>query len=379
MYYKPFMSDQLSFLGMGNMRLPRLQNAGDDFRNVQIDYEKAEEIIDYAMANGINYYDTSHIYGGSEEFLGKALSKYPREDYRLCTKYNAMGGTDFKGIFEGQLERLQTDYIDFYMIQAVLNDQSANNYLKSGCMEFMEEQKKAGRIKHIGFSAHAPASTLEWFASAYPWELAMIQVNYFDWAFAGADEQYRVLTEKGIPIVAMEPARGGRLATLNDEATAMLKAFRPEWSVASWAYRWLMSLPNMQVVLSGMSAIDQIIDNVETFSELSPLSEEETAVLEQVREMLKAEIVVPCTDCRYCVEDCPEEIDIPEAMKVYNDLRILSWAMSGPTLERLRVGEKTPADCSACKTCLERCTQAINIPEIMEELKGRLTRTGRRE
>ncbi|MCL2046725.1 MAG: aldo/keto reductase [Oscillospiraceae bacterium] len=378
MHYKDFQGKQFSFLGMGNMRLPRSAGSGEDFRNAVIDYEKAAEIIDYGMANGVNYYDTSHIYGGSEEFLGKALSKYPRDSYYLCTKYNTMGGPDFEGNFQGQLERLNTDYIDIYMIQAVLNDQSAENYLKSGCMEFIEKQKEAGRIRHVGFSAHAPASTLEWFVKAYPWEIAMIQLNYFDWAFAGADEQYKVLTDNGIPVVAMEPARGGRLANLSDEATSMLKALRPDWSPASWAYRWHMGLSNMLVVLSGMSALEQIVDNVNTFETLSPLTDEENTLLDQVREQLKSEIVVPCTECGYCLEDCPAQIDIPEVMKVYNDLRILSWAMSGQAIAKLRDAEKTPADCTACKTCIERCTQAINIPEIMEELTGRLSSGGRR-
>ena len=377
MYYKQFKGDRLSFLGMGNMRLPRLPSGGDDFRNVQIDYDKANEIIDYAMANGINYYDTSHIYGGSEEFLGQALSRYNRGDYRICTKYNTMGGPDFKANFEQQLKRLKTDYIDFYMIQAVLNDQSAQNYLDSGCMEFILEQKEAGRIKHFGFSSHAPAKTLEWFVNAHEWEIAMIQINYFDWAFAGADEQYRVLTEKGIPIVAMEPARGGRLANLSDEAAATLKNFRPEWSLASWAFRWLMGLPNMLVINSGMSTMDQIVDNVNTFETLAPLTIEETTVLEQVREQLKTEIAVPCTECRYCVEDCPAEIDIPEVMKAYNDLLLGSWATSGEIMAKLRSAEKTPTDCTACKTCIERCTQSIDIPKIMEELSGRLRGTSR--
>ncbi|MCL1914896.1 MAG: aldo/keto reductase [Eubacteriaceae bacterium] len=372
MQYKQFDGRQLSMLGMGNMRLPRMPGSPSSFHGGAIDYGKAAEIIDYAMASGINYYDTSHIYAGSEEFLGQALSKYPRESYVLCTKYNAMGGQDFEKHFESQLERLKTEYVDVYMFQAVLNDQSADNYLNSGCIEYYQQLKKEGKIRYLGFSSHAPASTLKRFAAAHPWDMAMVQINYFDWAFAGADEQYQILNGLGIPITVMEPLRGGRLASLSEAPSKLLKDFHPDWSFASWALRWLMGLEGVQVILSGMSAMEQIIDNVATFANFSPLSAEEEAVLAEARDLLRGEIVVPCTECDYCLENCPEQLDIPQMMKAYNDLRIHSWAMSAPITNKLREMEKTPADCTACATCLEHCTQAIDIPGIMEELAGRM-------
>ena len=369
MQYKPFKNDSLSCLGMGNMRLPT-QGEG---RNAPIDYEKSQEILDYAMAHGINYYDTAHVYnnGQSEATLGKALKRYPRQSFRLATKYNAMAGPDFAGIFEQQLERLQTDYVDFYLMHAVMNQESIHNYLESGAVEYFLEQKEKGRIRNLGFSSHAPVEVLDKFASHHQWDFAQIQLNYLDWTLQDAKGQYECLTSKGIPVVVMEPVRGGRLASLSPAADAMLKAAHPDWSIAAWAFRWLMRLDNVQVILSGMSNMEQIIDNVNTFDNYAPLSDEDAKLLMTACDLFRGEITVPCTACHYCTDDCPMEIDIPAVMSAYNAYKLNPGPMG---LRRVMEMETGPKDCIGCGACARHCPQGIQIPDIMAELAAELAK-----
>lgn len=360
MYSKPYGDDRLSFLGLGCMRFPQLGPNRTD----PIDQEKTAQIIDYAIAHGINYFDTAHAYPGSEDALARAISRYPRERYRIATKYNAMGGPDYRTIFSQQLERLRTDYVDFYLIHAVMNEQSAENYIQSGCIEYFLEQKAAGRIRHLGFSSHAPIPVLERFADYTHWDFAQIQLNYLDWTLQDAAGQYRVLTERNIPIMVMEPLRGGRLATLSEQAGAMLKAAEPDWSLASWGFRWLRALPNVQVVLSGMSTMEQMEDNVRTFDAIEPLTDAQNTLLLQACEAFRKEFSVPCTACRYCCDDCPMQINIPAVMEKYNEYKIsgATWGLSALK------NAPGPMDCVGCGACAGHCPQSIAIPEIMAEI-----------
>lgn len=357
---KAFQKTELSRLGMGNMRLP----TGSDGN---IDYAKAGEIIDYVYAHGVNYFDTAWPYHGgeSENFLGCAMAKYPRESYHLATKYIGFANVDYKEMFETQLKKLKTDYIDLYLIHAVF-DNNADTYISNGCIEYFKEQKRLGRIKYLGFSSHASVETLEKFIKANDeWDFAQIQLNYMDWTLQDAKGQYEMLTKYNIPVMAMEPVRGGKLAKLTPETEAELKAIHPDWSISSWAFRWLLRLPNVQTILSGMTTLEQAKDNVATFTDGLPLSDSESELLLKVCEKYKNQISVPCTACRYCCDGCPMKIEIPSMMELYNDYKLSgSWGLK----ERMQAFDKNASDCIGCGKCAKHCPQSIDIPSVMKEL-----------
>lgn len=363
MIYQTLGQTSLSRLGMGNMRLP----VQDDRRGAPIDYARAQEIIDYAIASGINYFDTAYTYhnGESEPFLGEALSRYPRDGYHLATKFFILADADYRAVFERQLARLKTDRIDFYLIHAVF-DHTCRQYFDSGCIEYFLGQKRAGRIRHLGFSSHASVETLETFADHHAWDFAQIQLNCFDWRYGTAKLEYEALDKRGIPVMAMEPVRGGRLAALSPAAEKPLRDAHPDWSVASWALRWVKRLPAVRVILSGMSAMEQIRDNVSTFADERALTDAEEALLMEACEIFRREVSVPCTACRYCVDGCPTKISIPEFLAVYNRYKTDGvWALDD--LDDIESDGK-PADCIACGACAEHCPQNIDIQGLMREL-----------
>lgn len=368
MYYNSIQNISVSALGMGNMRLPGKKDGAPD----EIDYEKAQEIIDYAMANGINYYDTAWVYnnGKSEEFLGHALKKYNRNDYYLATKFFIQANPDYKLVFETQLKRLNTDHIDFYLIHCLL-DGNIDSYLESGAIEYFLEQKKAGRIGQLGFSSHSSPQTLERFAKHHQWDFAQIQLNYYDWKYGNTEKEYKILEENNIPCVVMEPVRGGRLASLTPDAEKMLKEAHPDWSIASWALRFAKSLSNCRVILSGMSNMEQIKDNINTFSKEDVLSEADKTLLSDACSLFRKQLVIPCTGCRYCTSECPVQINIPEYLKVYN-----AYKTDGPfalgNAEKVESQGK-PSDCINCRGCMNHCPQGIEIPKYISALAN-LTR-----
>lgn len=366
MIYKPFKDLSLSCLGMGNMRLP----TRPDLEGNPIDREGAGKMIDYAMKSGVNYYDTAYVYnsGDSEKFLGETITKYPRESYYLATKFHIMSNPDYKAVFEEQLKRLNTDYIDFYLVHAVM-DSSAQKYIDSGCIEYFNELRKQGKIRYLGFSNHSSPETLKMFIKQNNWDFVQLQLNYYDWEYGSAKKEYEIVAESGLPVIVMEPVRGGKLASLTDDANKLLKDAHSDWSIPSWAFRWLRTLPNVQVVLSGMSNMEQVIDNINTFSDENTLSEADTELLFKARDMFRNQIQVPCTACRYCCDECPKKIDIPNVLSVYNDYKLSGdWV-----LDRLKHSDKAgPKDCIGCKKCTGHCPQSIDVPKIMEELKEKL-------
>ena len=368
MEYKDYRGQQVSRLGMGAMRLPCQD--GETF-GANIDYAPAEAIIDRAIAGGITYFDTAYVYhgGNSESFLGKALvSRYPRDSFTLATKFNLRAEPDFEKTFETQLERLQTDYIDFYLLHAVM-DNSAEGYLASGCIDYFQEQKERGRIKNLGFSSHASPAVLRDFLTKANWDFTQIQLNYLDWKYSTAREEYEILEAAGVPVVVMEPCRGGKLANLTPAVNEMLRAAHPDWSIASWAFRWLRTLPQVQVVLSGMNTPEQVDDNVATFSDPVALSAEDERVLWEACEAYHTELVVPCTECRYCVEGCPMQIDIPAMLAKYNRFRLGS---GGALKETLELEGGMAADCVGCNQCVDVCPQGIDTPAILAEIAEKL-------
>ncbi|MCF0229958.1 MAG: aldo/keto reductase, partial [Parasporobacterium sp.] len=320
MIYRNFKDIKLSCLGMGNMRLPLTD---PDDAHSDIDYEKAHEIIDYAYEHGVNYFDTAYVYNGgkSEKCLGACMKKHDRDSFYIATKFNIGANPDYKAVFAEQLERLQTDHIDFYLMHCLM-DSNIDKYLESGAIEYFQELKKKGQIRYLGFSSHAGVETLKKFADAADWDFAQLQINYYDWLVSSTKEEYRVLEERNIPVMVMEPVRGGRLAELLGGADDILKAAHPEWSTVSWAFRFVQTLPQVKVILSGMSTIDQVRENVKLFEEAAPLSAADTDTVMKAAEVMSRYVAVPCTGCRYCVDDCPVKINIPEFMKLYNKYRI---------------------------------------------------------
>lgn len=358
---------------MGNMRLPSMDPG---VSGAPIDHQKSYELIDLAMANGINYYDTAYVYnkGESEVTVGEALAKYPRDSYYLATKFNYRANPDYKAVFAQQLERLQTDHIDFYLIHCLL-DSNIDDYLSCGCIEYFEQMQKEGKIRYLGFSSHASVETLRRFADARKWDFAQIQMNYLDWEFSTTEQEYNILTERNIPIMVMESVRGGRLSDLNPECNAKLKSAQPDWSISSWAFRWLLTHENVNVLLSGMSSLDQVQDNLNTFSAENALTAEQSKFLIKVAHEFKESFTVPCTACHYCTDGCPMGLEIPDLLSIYNKSKYdRHW--NNAWLEKF--GDKQPATCIACGNCASHCPQGIDIPSYMAKL-ARLKETGKED
>lgn len=302
MIYKDYQGIKLSALGMGTMRLPLID--GDD---TKIDEAAAKEMTAYAMEKGINYYDTAWGYhgGNSELVMGRILKEYPRDSFYLATKfpgYDLSNMPKVKEIFEKQLEKCQVDYFDFYLFHNVC-EMNIDEYLneKHGIYDYLMEQKKNGRIKHLGFSAHGSYDVMKRFLEKYgdAMEFGQIQLNYLDWTFQEAKEKVELLKEYHIPVWVMEPVRGGMLASQKEEIAASLKELRPEESITAWAFRFLQTIPEVTVTLSGMSNFQQLKENIETYETEKALNEEEMkAVLGAADSMIKG-TAVPCTACHY--------------------------------------------------------------------------------
>lgn len=361
MYYKQFHNLKISALGLGSLRLPEKEDHPGC-----IDREKAQKIIDLAIAGGINYFDTAYTYheGDSELFIGEALSKYERDSYYLATKFYAMSGKRIQDVFEEQLKRCRTDYFDFYLFHG-MDENSFDKYTdkQNDYLGYLLKQKENGRIRNLGFSSHAAPETLKRFLEWYSgFDMALIQLNYLDWTMLEAKRQYEILTDYGIPVWVMEPLKGGRLSSLNKKSAAILRNAAPEHSLSSWGFRFLMGLPNVQTVLSGMSSLEQLQDNLRTFEYLNPLDLEEQKALEKAAGLFMEDLGVPCSGYRYCCPTCPAGLDIPLLLKGYNEKNI-----SGETWRVAQLGKKKgPEQCIGCKICLKHCPQKINIPEIME-------------
>lgn len=358
---------ETSLLGMGCMRLPNID--GDRTR---IDEKKAQEIIDLAYKRGINYYDTAYVYGGgaSERFIGKALSKYPRESYFLADKmppWPLETKEDVERIFREELDRCGVEYFDFYLCHNV-SEETVGKFTdpELGVIPFLEEMQKQGKIRYLGFSSHAKPETLKKFADLRQWDFAQIQLNYLDWELQDAKAQYDILTERDIPVMVMEPIRGGRLASLCPEADELLKNIRPDKSIASWALRYVAALPNVQVILSGMSTVEQLKDNLSTLGRNDPFTVEEKETLQAALELLKKRFTVPCTACGYCL-GCPMEIDIPTCLRVYNEYSISQESMELEPLQKMP-GDRQPKACVGCGQCSSHCPQHIDIPRYMLKL-----------
>ena len=351
---------KLSPLGFGVMRLPM---KGGEFP------EEVYRLLDRAVEKGINYFDTAYPYlgGKSEVLVREALvRRYPRDSFYIADKlpvWLCRNRDDMERIFQVQLERLGTEYIDFYLLHG-LHKNRWEDIRSKGVLDFLEEKKKEGRIRRIGFSFHDTPEVLGQIVEAYPWEFAQLQINYYDWTVINTKACYEILEERGIPCMIMEPVGGGRLSRLPDEAERILKKVHPERSAASWAIRFAASLPNAAVTLSGMSDTIQLDDNVNQFQEMEPWSKEEGAAVEKVVRLLESFNPVPCSGCRYCVEECPRGVDIPQIFKRYNDYRMFEGMARFDIDYFAFVPEGKRGDsCIRCGKCSARCPQKISVPE----------------
>ena len=365
MIYSTFQDLKLSKLGFGTMRLPTLEEGS-------IDEALFAKMADYAIAHGINYFDTAAPYHGgmSEVALGKVLKKYPRDKVYIATKFpghQIKKSYEPEAIFNEQLRKCDVDYFDFYLLHCV-NESTIKTYTdpKWGLVDYFVEQKRLGRIRHFGFSFHGTTENLKDFLDycGDKIEFCQIQLNYLDWTLQDAKAKYELLTERHIPVWVMEPVRGGKLASLSEENTQKLQTLRPDESIPSWGFRWLQMLPNVKVVLSGMSNLEQVVDNVNTFSSEKPLSEEEIKVVSEVAASLYD--CIPCTSCRYCVENCPKGIDIPMLLRLFDDYRFVPNLNASIRLSMIPP-EKLPEACIGCGACARACPQGIKIPEWMKK------------
>ena len=376
MIFNPFQELSLSSLGFGAMRLP-LEADGKT-----IDRQALDRMVDTAMAAGVNYYDTAYPYhdGLSEVEIGRSLARYPRESWYLADKFpghqNVPGVKELQAeeVFEKQLKRCGVDYFDFYLLHNV-NENSMHYYCnpdKQHYLAYFLQQKENGRIRHLGFSCHASPDALEQFLDQYGkyMEFCQIQLNYLDWKLQDAEKKCEILREAGLPVWVMEPVRGGKLASLGEGAEAELRAMRPAESIASWAFRWLQTVPQPTVVLSGMSTQEQMEDNIRTFSAEAPLDDRELALIGRIAGSMMGSI--PCTACRYCCAGCPMEIDIPKLLNMSNETEMgkvsINIMMRYSAIEK---GKRAEA-CIACGQCREVCPQKIDVPTELAKLAERL-------
>lgn len=375
MIYRDFQDLKLSALGMGAMRLPVM--AGDDS---VIDEAATEEMVAYAMGKGINYFDTAWGYHGghSEEVMGRALSKYPRESFYLATKfpgYDLSNMDKVEEIFEEQLKKCGVDYFDFYLFHNVC-EMNIDAYLdeKYGIYQYLLKQKEAGRIRHLGFSAHGSYEVMKRFLEAYGsgMEFCQIQLNYLDWSFQGAEAKAELLRGCGIPIWVMEPLRGGKLAVLPEESMEKLKEFRPEEKAPAWAFRFLQSVPGVTVILSGMSNFQQLQENISTFEEDQPLRKEEMDIVLAIADEMLGKAALPCTACHYCVSHCPKQLDIPSLLELYNEHCFTGGGFLAPMALMAVPKDKHPDACIGCRSCEAVCPQQIKISEAMADFSAKL-------
>ncbi len=375
MIYKQFQDLQLSALGMGAMRLPVI--GGDD---AKIDQLAVDRMVDVAMERGINYYDTAWGYhsGSSEIAIGRSLGRYPRERWYLATKfpgYDLSNMNQVKTVFERQLEKCGVDYFDFYLFHNVC-EMNIEAYLdpKYGIFDYLTEQKRSGRIRHLGFSAHGSREVIERFLEAYGkgMEFCQLQMNYLDWSFQDVKNKAALLAEYQTPIWVMEPLRGGKLASLAEEDAAKLKALRPDETIPAWAFRFLQSIPGVTVTLSGMSNMQQLEENLSTFEAEHPLNQQEMETLLGIADSMVQKTSVPCTACRYCTSHCPQSLDIPMLLELYNEHCFTGGGFIAPMALMAVPEEKHPAACIGCRSCEAVCPQQIRISEALADFAQKL-------
>ena len=375
MIYKEFKGKKLSALGMGCMRLPTY---GED---KTIDEAKTAEMFDYAIKNGINYFDTAWGYhdGKSELVVGKLLEKYPRESFYLASKFPGYSKENWgraKEIFEKQLEKCRVDHFDFYLIHNV-SEGNIDAYLdeKYGDVMYFVKMREEGKIGHLGFSTHANLENMRRFLDKYGkyMEFCQIQLNWLDWRLQKAEAKVAMMKEYGnIPVWVMEPVRGGKLATLEEGYAKQLQAHREDESIPAWAFRFIQSIPEVCVTLSGMSDFEQVKANIKTFSEEKPLSGDKWNTLMSIADSMVGRKTLNCTACRYCTTYCPQGLDIPRIIEHYNEHTVSGRSEVSPRMIASYAEDKLPTACIGCRSCEEVCPQNIEISEMMSDFAAKI-------
>ena len=396
------LGETLGMLGLGCMRLPTVGGGGGGFgRGGRLDQEAVNAMVDYAIAHGVNYFDTAPAYGESEVVTGKALSRHPRSSYKIATKISNMSGRPTlaagKEMFETSLKNLQVDYVDFLLLHNLQDMNGYNTRFKeNGLFEWLLEQKAAGRIKHLGFSFHGSNEDLPSLVDLYDWDFVQIQLNYADWKEMSAgwggnskttssEFLYNHLVGKGIPVLVMEPVKGGALASVSDGVAAVMRERHPDLTPAANALSFVGSLPGVMVTLSGMSNMEQLKENVSLFTDFKPFDQKEMDFMLTVADLYKSKGQIPCTACKYCMP-CPAGVDIPGNFKIFNTA---SDALTDADTSRKDVADKRKAflklyneqeagiradACIGCNACLPKCPQHISIPSHMQRIKDIVAR-----
>ncbi|WP_178669285.1 aldo/keto reductase [uncultured Eubacterium sp.] len=365
---KQFKNIEISRLGLGNMRLPCKTPIKRE-ANPLIDYNKAQELVDMAYENGVNYFDTAYMYhaGKSEKFIGQALKKYPRESYYLADKlpiWMCKRPADMQKIFDKQLQRTGIDCFDFYLLHS-LDKGNFEKCEKYGAYDFLLEKQKQGLIKNIGFSFHGTIDDLKTIVAAHHWDFAQIQMNYLDWKNQDAKTQYEILTEAGIPVIVMEPVRGGKLADVPKRVEELFKNNAPDKSIASWAIRFCATHDNVLTILSGMNAKEQMLDNLQSLTDFVPMTDVELKICQNAASIINESEIIPCTGCDYCA-DCPKSVKISTIFDVYNKLKTEEYTAE-QAKEKYAQIDVNHTQCVACGKCKEHCPQSIDIPKMLSE------------
>lgn len=400
----PKTGDKVSLLGFGMMRLPSVGSRSAREGNEPIDQEMVNRMVDYAIEHGVNYFDTSPAYcrGLSEESTGIALSRHPRESYFVATKLSNFAPTTWTRegsmeMYNNSFKRLQVDYIDYLLLHSIGSGRDAmeeykNRYVDNGMLDFLLEEREAGRIRNLGFSYHGDIKVFDYLLSRhdeYKWDFVQIQMNYLDWKYAeqinprntNAEYLYDELLKRNIPAVIMEPLLGGRLSNVPDRVVAHLKQREPEKSVASWAFRFCGTYPNVLTVLSGMTRMEHLQDNLRTYCPLAPLTDEELDFLQETANLMMQYETIPCNDCKYCMP-CPYGIDIPAILLHYNKCLTegqIIESREASNYEKARrvylVGYdrtvpklRQASHCTGCEQCNPHCPQRIDIPKELHRI-----------
>lgn len=364
MQYTEFCSNKISRLGYGCMRFPKVE--GSDY---EIDEKKARELLEYAYDHGVNYYDTAWPYHmrTSERFLGSFLKTKDRSSFFVATKlplFNLKCTEEAEEIFNKQRENLGLEYFDYYLLHAV-NKERFEMIKRLDLYEFLVKKKEEGLIRNLGFSFHDTPQVLDEITNTYSFDFAQIQLNYIDWELQNARLQYEILTSKDIPVIVMEPCRGGALSSLGYETEEILTSCSPDNSISSWAFRYVKELDNVHVVLSGMSNMEQLKDNIKTFSEDNPFKEKERKALDAAIRSFLSNRTIKCTKCRYCMP-CSVKIEIPEVFSVYN-----SYLLSKDRAAFIESYSKMTVkanECIDCQKCVKACPQGLEINKLVKEV-----------
>lgn len=355
---------EVPLLALGCMRLP--------MRNGEIDQQELDRMVDYCMEHGANYFDTAYMYvdSKSELAIGKSLKRYKREDFILADKspiYKMKTREDVREIFDEQLKKCQVEYFDFYMCHNI-NKNTVDTYRNVAMYDELVKLKKEGKIKYLGFSFHGTPDILREVVKEHKWDFAQLQINYLDWDVVKAKEQYDIVQAEGIPVIVMEPLRGGGLVNLSDKALAKLKEHYPDTTPASFGLRWAASRKNVVTVLSGMSNLQQVKENIQTFIDYKEMTEDEIKVADEISKIIQSQGEINCTACKYCMEVCPRGINIPAAFALYNQYKISKSKMSFTMYYDTLSESEQPDACIKCGLCSKNCPQNLDIPALLTKI-----------